>query len=268
MSRRRAIIFVPVLLIAVVLVWGSWRQSTGYAAGENLSTVPTTQPIRPSLRLATFNIDGGEGTDGKTDLARTARCFAHPDLVVLNEVHAPLFGPQPNQAQILGQLLHLPFLYVPAEHRWWHDSFGNAFLCDLPVIRWERIVLPNAPFHARRNYLLARIAWQDQTVHLLATHVDWKTGGDEQLNEVIKVFLEQPVPAILMGDLNHPPGDPIIQHLKGTEGVEESISTILGTEEKPRVDWIFIRGLKTLDAGSVDIGASDHPAFWAEVALK
>jgi hypothetical protein len=55
--------------------------------------------------------------------------------------------------------------------------------------------------------------------------------------------------------------------LLATRGVEEAVNLILGPEPG-RVDWIFLRGLTTVDAGRVDIGASDHPAYWAQVRLR
>jgi endonuclease/exonuclease/phosphatase family metal-dependent hydrolase len=70
-----------------------------------------------------------------------------------------------------------------------------------------------------------------------------------------------------MGDLNHPAADEQIKKLHSAPGVEEAISSILETKPS-RVDWIFLKGLKTIDAGEVDFGASDHPAYWAEIQLK
>ncbi len=198
-------------------------------------------------------------------ISRTARCLQHLDFIGLNEVHGGLFADPPNQAISLGGILNLPYLFVPAEHRWWHDSFGNAVFSNLPVTHWQRVVLPSQWIHARRNYLLSDVQWHEQTVHFLTTHVDWKSGGDEQLRIVIDVFLHLPQPAVLMGDLNHPPSDARIENLKATEGVQEAISSLLGPDTEARVDWIFLRGLHTEDAGIVNIGASDHPAFWAAV---
>ncbi len=229
-----------------------------------MGSAPAMLP-HDSLRIGTFNIDGGEGTDGKVDLARTAKCLQRLDVIGLEEVHG-FSGDPPNQAISLGGLLHLPYLYVPAERQWGHESFGNAFLTDLPVHRWRRVVIPSSPLHAKRNYLLSDLAWHGQTLHVVTTHVDFKGNGDEQLAIVIRTFLDQPTPAILMGDLNHPASSEQIKQLLATAGVEEAIGRVL--EPIPgRVDWIFLRGLRTVDAGSVDLHASDHPAYWAEVRL-
>jgi endonuclease/exonuclease/phosphatase family metal-dependent hydrolase len=135
----------------------------------------------------------------------------------------------------------------------------------MPVKSWQRVPLTNAPLHALRNYVLCEFDFNGRTVHAIATHVDFKTGGDAQLAEVIRVFLAQPEPAILMGDLNHPRVDPQISKLLSTPGVCDAVEQVLDERPAGRIDWIVLRGLQTVDAGVVDIGASDHPAYWAEV---
>ncbi len=267
--RRRPLrwILVSILLLIAAGFWLGRAQSTGPAEGSALIGTTDTKPARNSLRIGTFNIDGGHGTDGQLDLDRTARCLQRLDFVSLNEVHGDLFDAT-NQAQLLSEKLNLPYLFLPAEQRFGRPTFGNAIFSDLPVIHWQRVVLPSDRFHALRNYTLTDADWHDTTVHFLTTHVDFKSGGDEQLRIVIQKFLDLPEPTVFMGDLNHTEKDPQIQKLLSTVGVDEAISSFLGPTEKPRVDWIFLRGLKTVDAGIVDFGASDHPAFWAQVVLK
>jgi len=272
-ARRKQfwLLFAGLPLLALLIAGGWWFSlptSTGPANGTALLGNPASAPTGSSLRLGTFNIDGGQGIDGIVDLSRTARCMQHLDFIGMNEVHGFAGTDPANQAEILSGLLHLPYLYVPAEHRWGHDSFGNAMFTDLSVQYWQRVVLPSAPLHALRNYLLTEVRWNDTTVEVLTTHTDWKTGGDEQLKIVSDLFTTLPTPAILMGDLNHTARDPQIEKLLHNPNVQEAVSTILGPDPKGRVDWIFLRGLTTEDAGSVDFGASDHPAYWAQVKLS
>ena len=160
-----------------------------------------------------------------------------------------------------------PHLYVPAEKRWGHETFGNAVFSDLTVKHWQRVVLPSQPFKALRNYLLTEVDWNGVTVHIITTHTDWKPGGVEQFQIVRDLFLNLPKPAILMGDLNTPASNPLIHDLQKTAGVQEAIGKILDPIPG-RVDWIFLRGLTTIDAGKVDVKASDHPAYWAQVKLQ
>jgi endonuclease/exonuclease/phosphatase family metal-dependent hydrolase len=256
-----------IVLIFGVIVWAfSQPRQTGPADGHSFDGKPATRPTTNSLRIGTFNIDGGQGTDGVVDLDRTARSLQHLDFVALQEVHGYLLEKPSNEAQELSTKLHLAYLWAPSERRWMHDTFGNADFTDLPVKEWHRVVLPNATMHALRNYELVDADWNGVTVHFLTTHVDFKNGGDEQLQIVIQKFLQLPTPAVLMGDLNHTDKSEQIQKLLKTPGVEEAVNSVLEPKDS-RVDWIFVRGLKTEDAGEVDTGASDHPAYWAQVRL-
>jgi endonuclease/exonuclease/phosphatase family metal-dependent hydrolase len=265
MKKRRLLLLGSLGLIAgIVLASGAVTRSTGPAEGVSIHGSASTQPSGKYFRIGTFNIDGGVGFDDRLDLDRTAKALQHLNFIGMNEVHGSFGG---NQAEALSAKLRLPYLLVPAEIQWWHESFGNAIFTDLPVERWQRVVLPNELFKARRNYLLTDVKYNGNTVHFLTTHTDWKSGGAEQLKIVSDVFLHLPEPAVLMGDLNAPGHDPQIQNLLKTAGVEEAIDQIMG-DMPNRVDWIFLRGLKTIDAGVVDTGASDHPAFWAQVVIN
>ena len=269
--RRRgniAKIFGLLCLAAIVYAIGNHPLSTGPAEGTQFVGIATTQPAGPFLKIGTFNIDGGEGVeDHRVDLDRTASCMQKLDFIGMNEVHGFVFADPPNQAITLGQCLHMPYLYVPAERQWGHDTFGNAVFSDLPITHWQRVVLPSEPFHAKRNYLLTDAIWNCKPIHFITTHTDWKIGGTEQFTIVRDVFLHLPEPAVLMGDLNTPQSNPLISDLQKTPGVEEAIGRIL--DKIPgRVDWIFLRGLTTDNAGQVDLKASDHPAYWASVRAK
>jgi endonuclease/exonuclease/phosphatase family metal-dependent hydrolase len=264
--RKFAPLLSLIFVLGIVFAIGNHRVSTGNAEGSEFIGTPSTQPTNPYLRVGTFNIDGGEGADGRIDLARTASCMQKMNFIGMNEVHGFLFADPPNQAITLGQCLHLPYLYVPAEKQWGRDTFGNAVFSDLPIKHWQRVELPSQLFRAKRNFLVTDVDWHGTTVHIVTTHTDWKPGGEEQFEIVKKIFLTQPKPAILMGDLNTPHSNPLIGMLQKTPGVEEAIGKVLDPIPG-RVDWIFLRGLTTVDAGQVDLKASDHPAYWASVRL-
>ena len=261
--RRRLIVVAVAAPIAACVGWLGRATPAGPAEGTAFSGPAAVTPAGPRLRLATFNIDGGHGRDGKLDLTRTAKCLQRLDLIALQEVHGDGSG---NQAAALSHLLRLPFEFAPAERRWGHDSFGNAVLTDLPVTAWHRVVIPTGPLAADRNYVSLDLTWQGRPLHVIATHVDFKSNGDDQLRKVIETFLSLPEPAVLMGDLNHPAADPQIAALARTPGVQEAVGQVLDPVPG-RVDWIFLRGLRAVDAGPVELGASDHPAYWAEVRL-
>ena len=82
---------------------------------------------------------------------------------------------------------------------------------------------------------------------------------------MISLYLALSEPAILLGDLNSDAGDPQIRRLLATPGVTDAVGKILGPRDQPRIDWIITRGLRCVDAGIRDSGASDHQAVWAEL---
>jgi len=275
-KNRRRLQLLIVFALSIGVSAGLWcagrRRPAGPASGSSLQSVDSST-TRPTLadntfRVATMNIDGGQGKDGRLDLSRTAKNFQRINIIGLNEVHAGGLFSSDNQAHQLASLLKLPYQYLPAERRWGKDSFGNALLSDLPIQKWDCQTLPSRPGLAFRNYTLADVNVNSTLVHVVITHVDWKAGGDEQLQQVGDVFLNLPTPAILMGDMNHGRSDSNIQRILHSPGVIDAVPADIQPPESVRVDWIFIRGLKSIDAGVVDFGASDHPAYWAQLQLE
>jgi endonuclease/exonuclease/phosphatase family metal-dependent hydrolase len=244
------------------------------------STSPHPAPLRATaeggsgegdtLRVGTFNIHGGKGADGRRDLDRVAECLRGLDFVALNEVHGPQLGQTLDQAAELGQKLGLAWLFAPNVRTWYRFDSGNGLLSALPVEFWQRIPLVRGRERGYRNVVLVGLKHRDRTIHVLLTHL---TGGEdrgrqEQLRTVITLFLSLAPPAILMGDLNTDAADPQVRQLLATTGVIDPVGVILGTATPPRIDWIIARGLRPVDAGVREEGASDHPMFWAELRLE
>lgn len=267
-SRRRAIALVAVglALLAVVLI-GIDRTAAGPAGGSDFFRGDDSRPAPGgTLRVATFNIHGGRGADGQRDLELTAYTLEGFDLVGLNEVHGAVLGGR-DQAEVLGRRLKLSWLFAPSERRWWRDSFGNAALTSCPVRSWRREPLENSSGHGYRNLTLLELEFAGGTISALVTHIDRTADRRGQLDVALRRFLELPAPALLLGDLNSPADDPAIRAVLERPGVVDPLA-LFGEEERPgRIDWVLVRGLDVLDAGVRDLGASDHPCVWAELAL-
>ena len=221
--------------------------------------------------MATFNIHRAKGTDGRRDLTRTADTLrlAQAHLIGLNEVHGERFWTATSQVQQLGEMLHMKWLYAPTEERWWHVQFGNALLSALPIVHWQKIPLVRGNGKSHRNVVLAIVEHLGTRIHVLVTHID--RSNDEarkmQLRTVSQLFLSLEQPAILMGDMNSPPEDPLIRQLVDHPEIDEPLRAKYGDQAPRAIDWILVRGLRCIDAGLVDQGASDHPMLWAELEL-
>jgi endonuclease/exonuclease/phosphatase family metal-dependent hydrolase len=231
--------------------------------------VNSPAPDRNTIRVATFNVRGGKGRDGRRDLDRVADCLGGLDVVGLCEVHGSgVFAPE-NQAQLLAQRLDRAWLFAPASRRWYHSEFGNALLSDLPVRFWQRIPLEGWTKSGHRNVVLVTLECRDRPVHILIAHVTQRDSEERahQLRAVTGLFLALEEPAVLLGDLNSPPSDPQIRQLTETPGVSDPVAQFIDPPQNDRVDWILVRGLRCRAAGVVDQDASDHPLFWAELEL-
>jgi len=276
-SRRRKVRWIALTIACVGgLFWfASLRVSCGPAEGTALNgaasaLIPGAETAEPkTFRVATFNIHGGRGTDGIRDLTRTAACVADCDLIALNEAHGHYFWQAEDQAATLGAALSMPWLFAPAERRWWHFDFGSALVTRLPVTHWQRIPLERTGGKTYRNLLLAAANFNGQQVNIVITHLDSRDPQrrQAQMRAVGDLFLSLSTPALLLGDLNASVDDPQIQRVLSMPGVVDALAIAPGDAPNERIDWIIARGLRSREAGIRADGASDHPCFWAELEL-
>lgn len=107
--------------------------------------VNTSNTPRSALRVGTFNIHNGKGTDDKRDLQRTADCVRDLDFVALQEVRGSVVGLPQVQAGVLRHALQRAWIFAPPQRAKWHERFGNAFdngASDPPRLRAELEIAP------------------------------------------------------------------------------------------------------------------------------
>ncbi|MBW3542699.1 MAG: endonuclease/exonuclease/phosphatase family protein [Planctomycetes bacterium] len=258
------------LLLGLAFAWQGYRRTPADpTAPLHLVAAERCQPSpRPTLRIATFNIRGGRGRDERHDLARTAASLHGADLVALQEVHGPALFSSTNQADDLGRRLGMASVFVPTERRWWRDSFGNGLLTRIPVSSLQRIPLVGTQDRRYRTALLTRVPWQGTTVQFVMVHGDDRQDHERQLQALCDLFVGLEQPAVLMGDLNTFRGEPLLEDLLRRSDVTAVVDEHW-PDRKPlrRVDWIIARGLVALHRECRDLGASDHPVLYAELAL-
>ena len=269
---------IVVLLLTPVIWSGSQRTPTGPAEGLELNapavkedtgqSVPTTVD-GSGLLVTSYNIHGGKGTDRVRDLDRIADNLRGAQLIGLNELHRMNPFSSSNQAEQLGAALGMPWLFAPTEQKWWYHDFGNGLLTSLPIDYWQRIPLSRNYGKSFRNVVLAAVEYRGRTVQVLVTHLDRSDDRERaaQVRAVGDLFASLDEPAILMGDLNSDTTEPQIQRLMSKPGVESPLHRAHGEQAPRTIDWIFTRGLVTLDAGLEQSVASDHPRVWARLEL-
>jgi endonuclease/exonuclease/phosphatase family metal-dependent hydrolase len=256
-----------IIVLGFFLYQGSQKIALGPAAGITLNqpSQPASRPSGDILRVATFNIDGKDDDA----VADTMKNF---DLIGIEEVHGKGPFSSGNQAESLGEKLGVQWLFAPVERQWWNNSFGDGVLTSLPVEHWQRFPFANEVSQNNRQILVLRLKFADKPLNVLITHLDRHDDHDEELRSAISLFLSMESPAILMGDLNTGKDekgneDVQIQSLRKTPGVIDPIGDIGESKPAGSYDRIFARGMKSLDAGFIDKGASDHPLAWAKLQL-
>lgn len=268
-TRWRAVALGLLFALVGLVVWdGADRRAVDATQPLAQSPPPVVrQPAPQTLKIGSFNIHSGKGSDGVRNLARTADLLANTDFAGLYEVRATSEAGQPNQAAAVAQRNDAAWLFAPSERQWWSDHFGNGLMNRIPVRSVIRLPLVNTRGKAFRNALLSTIELQGTDVRILSVHIDREADRQRQLRTMIELFLDLKEPCALMGDLNTPETDPLLIELLEHRGVKSPLHESL-PDGPPRgtIDWIFTRGLKTISAKLVENQASDHPFLEAELA--
>jgi endonuclease/exonuclease/phosphatase family metal-dependent hydrolase len=223
------------------------------------------------FQVATFNIHGCKGRDGRRDAGRVAKCLEGLDIAGLNEVRGSVCSEPRDQVAQLADLCGAPgenCIFAPAETQWFGTrQFGNGLIARSRLLAWQRIPLPRQYDRSCRNMLLAYIEGPSGMVTVLITHVARSNEREReiQLEAVLNLFASLEPPAILLADLNTAPGDPRMDRFLAESGAVDAIKEG-GVAGNDRIDWILIRGLGCLGSERVDNDASDHPLFVARLS--
>ena len=255
-----------VCTVLVVLLRAGLPGRAAVGSGESQpSPEPPLRSPQTTIRIGTYNIHGGKGTDGVRDLSRTAKVVQAADLVALQEVHSGGWGT--NQAKQLAEDLSLGWIFAPTLRRWCRNDRGNGLLTTMVVSHWQTYHLPNVEGRRFRVYTVARTTLGDTDISVLFAHLHTRKGREQQLKVVLEHFGHLPVPAVLVGDLNSKPGDAVLARYLPVDHVD-AISLVLGgRDEADRVDWILTRGLEITAGDFVGEGVSDHPYYWVDVRV-
>jgi endonuclease/exonuclease/phosphatase family metal-dependent hydrolase len=172
--------------------------------------------------------------------------------------------------------------YLDFEERITADEAGDtgiAILSRLPLLDVERLELPFSECAWRpRLALFARIALQNQSVHIFNLHIDPHASTDEQLRQhgaVVERAARIAGPTVILGDFNTLTRVACVRVRSFLEerGYETPMPTKAATWRAGLIrlhpDWIFVRGLRVAGWGVMKpLGVSDHWPVWAEVELE
>lgn len=170
------------------------------------------------IRILSYNIHHGEGTDGKLDLERLARVIqsVKPDVVSLQEVDRGV--KRTNGVDEPAELGRLTGMRPIFERNivFQGGDYGNAILSRLPVTSHKNIKLPSHYVGEQRGALVVELTAPDGRTpfRFIATHLDYRPDDGERRDSVKRLEElagEAPDrPTLLVGDLNSLPDSPVL----------------------------------------------------------
>jgi endonuclease/exonuclease/phosphatase family metal-dependent hydrolase len=217
------------------------------------------------IRIATFNIRHGLGTDERIDLERVAEAMVACDagLVALQEVDRGMArSGRIDQAAVLARLTGMDVSFHPTLKRA-GGLFGLALAARGPVEqRFQR--LPRVAGERRRGVIIAR--WKGVTV--VATHLSAPAGPrPAQLEALAAVAAEQPSPVAVAGDLNEGRAGLLALTRLGFVPTPYRV-TIPARARHRHIDHVLAGpGLVHVSSATVRSSASDHRPLVAELGV-
>lgn len=237
-----------IVVIAAVLV--SLTGCLGGASSQDPST----------LKVMTYNIHHGAGTDGRLDLARIAEVItaADCDVIGLQEVDNN-FGARSNfvdQAKWFAGKLDMHYAYAPAIDNHADKKkrqYGNAILSRYPIIQSNVHQLSTPAGSEPRVCLEAMIQIGGREYTFMVTHLDHRnnTVRVHQTADILKAVPHRLERTVLLGDFNCQPPD-IVKNPQSAEPIARILeefgdSFVLSKvphqktlEGKKRIDYIFV----------------------------
>src|SRR5262245_43988822 len=229
-------------------------------------------PSAPTVRVLTYNIHHGEGTDGTFDLPRLARVIesTQPDLVALQEVdQGTERAAGVNELTELGRLTRLHGVFGKAMD-FQGGGYGVGVLSRWPLRHSEIHPLPGSPEREPRTSLTVEVNINKNGPPVRFTSTHLSQGRDvadrlAQANELNqRLARDDGGLAILAGDMNSGLRTEVMQIFDGSwlNVSPEDPPPLNPTGRPGRVDHVLVRpfsGWKVVEATVVDAPiASDH----------
>jgi len=267
----------PLPVLAKYMVEGYVRPWWFCSAEPNVMTCRKL-PMA-SYRIMTYNIRHAEGMDGRLDPERVAAVIRREqaDLVALQEVDRwtdRVSGRDELAELAAGTGLDGIFCQSIAYR---NGSYGNAILSRFPVRAKAHYALPG---RERRSILAADLELPgSRSLRFATTHLDLDEESRRESGPVLQAFLKglPPLPTILGGDFNDPPGSAVVHAFARAGWILASGDRFSPTYPAPapesRIDYLLSRDLPAnmiLDQAQVieEPLASDHCPLLAVLTVR
>jgi endonuclease/exonuclease/phosphatase family metal-dependent hydrolase len=169
------------------------------------------------LRVLTYNIHHGEGTDGRYNLGRIAEVIRgeHPDVVALQEIERfRRRTHRDDQPRLLAQALGMHYCFASVRDHHHSDqhkdaAYGNAILTRFPIQSTSHFDLSVPGAREPRGCLHALLRTPAGPLHIFCVHLG--LGYSERSKQMARLASEEiihnprltPAPAIVLGDFNN-----------------------------------------------------------------
>lgn len=213
-----------------------------------LSAEPAS-PLPREIRVVTYNIHHGEGSDGKVDLPRIANVLkaATPDVVALQEIDQGTrrTGGVDTPAELAKLLSMKPVFARNIDFE--GGGYGTLVLTRLPIKGVELHRLPSHYEGEQRGVQLVELGAGDDSLILFCTHLDYRPDDAERLDSVRTIgslagaYPDKPM--ILAGDLNAEPESRVMQTLDRdwTRTNAKGLRTYPADKPAKEIDYILVK---------------------------
>jgi endonuclease/exonuclease/phosphatase family metal-dependent hydrolase len=271
---------------------GSPWQDASTVSGIELGPAPTTR-ANPgcTLRIVTWNLHKlSDPADVLAQLASSSKIGA-ADVLLLQET-ATWPGESTSRTAQLGEQLAMTWVNTPVALLPDDVMQSNAILSRLPLERIAVKRLPHIeqPYHGQaRSALAADVVVGDARVRVVTIHLDVRLQITDRIRQLDPAVTDMDERAVIGGDFNTAPwqwAEGLVP-LTSTEAVigmkqarilddymasrryASAISADTNTFTAPgfgmRLDNLYPRALRIVDAGIEHVGGSDHWPLWVDV---
>lgn len=245
------------------------------------------------LRVMSYNMHVGIGSDRRLDLQRTADAIraSGADVVGLQEVdvHWSSRSDFEDQAEWLAEELGMHVFFAPIysfeplEPGQPRREYGLALLSEYPILDAENHSITRLSTQSSRPTPQPAPGFPEVTlnvrgvkVHVYNTHLDFRSDPAVrrmQVQDMLRIMAEDEGPKVLVGDLNAPPDAPELAPL--WEALNDAWANERGaghtypaSDPVKRIDYVLASpDIAVKDARVLDTLASDHLPVVADLAL-
>lgn len=231
-----------------------------------------------TLKLMTYNLRFGE-------LASMQEIAAYilseqPDIVALQECDwgtKRTRAPHQNGVKFVNDLAYHTGMFgiYGKSINYAGGYYGLGLLSRYPVLKYERVLLPNDGKTEQRSLLIADIELPDgKIITFVNTHLEVKTSQMrvEQVKFINEYLKNCPDPLFLAGDMNAEPDTEEMELLrKGWTDLTDRVLTYHTSKPKIKIDYIYVRSGNNVDLVSTkvreDVFLSDHRPVMSTIVL-